>query len=75
MSNDNNSPLILVCNDDGIFAPGIAALAEVASEFGKVEIVAPDRQQSAVGHAITVTTPLRSREFEIDNRFHGQAVT
>ncbi len=68
-------PLILVCNDDGIFSPGIKALAEVADEFGNVEIVAPDRQQSAVGHAITVSTPLRSRSFMIDNRFSGQAVS
>jgi 5'-nucleotidase len=68
-------PLILVCNDDGIFSPGIKALAEIADEFGDVEIVAPDRQQSAVGHAITVSTPLRARPFRIDNRFNGQAVT
>ena len=67
-------PLILVCNDDGIFSQGIRALAEVADEFGDVEIVAPDRQQSAVGHAITVSTPLRSRAFQIDGRFSGQAV-
>lgn len=72
---DDNKPLILVCNDDGIFAPGIKALAEVAAEFGRVEIIAPDRQQSAVGHAITVTTPLRSRHFQIDQEFHGQAVS
>ncbi len=75
MSNIPTTPFILVCNDDGIFAPGIKALADVASEFGEVEIVAPDRQQSAVGHAITVATPLRSRKFEIDDRFKGQAVT
>lgn len=68
-------PLILVCNDDGIFSAGIKALAEVADEFGDVEIVAPDRQQSAVGHAITVSTPLRARAFRIDNRFNGQAVS
>ena len=68
-------PLILVSNDDGIFSPGIQALAEVADEFGDVEIVAPDRQQSAVGHAITVSTPLRSRSFMIDGRFSGQAVS
>lgn len=68
-------PLILVCNDDGIFSPGIRALAEVADEFADVEIVAPDRQQSAVGHAITVSTPLRSRSFLIDGRFSGQAVS
>jgi len=71
----NSKPLILVCNDDGIFSPGIRALAEVADEFGDVAIIAPDRQQSAVGHAITVTTPLRSRSFQLDNRFSGQAVS
>lgn len=72
---DPEQPVILVCNDDGIFSPGIRALAEVASEFGDVEIIAPDRQQSAVGHAVTVSTPLRSRSFQIDGRFNGQAVT
>ncbi len=68
-------PLILVCNDDGIFSQGIKALAEVADEFGDVAIIAPDRQQSAVGHAITVSTPLRARPFRIDGRFDGQAVS
>lgn len=72
---DPEQPVILVCNDDGIFSPGIRALAEVAFEFGDVEIIAPDRQQSAVGHAVTVSTPLRSRSFQIDGRFNGQAVT
>jgi len=51
----HEKPLILICNDDGIFSPGIRALAEVADEFGDVEIIAPDRQQSAVGHAVTVS--------------------
>ncbi|WP_372633769.1 5'/3'-nucleotidase SurE [Fodinibius sp.] len=74
MSNSER-PVILVCNDDGIFAPGIRALAEVADEFGDVEIIAPDRQQSAVGHAVTVDTPLRSRSFQLDGRFSGQAVS
>src|SRR6056297_3537364 len=68
-------PLILVCNDDGIFSQGIQALAEVADEFGDVAIIALDRQQSAVGHAITVSTPLRARPFRIDGRFDGQAVS
>jgi 5'-nucleotidase len=72
---DKDRPLILVCNDDGIFSPGIRALAEVASEFGDVEIVAPDRQQSAVGHAITVTLPLRASAFQLDEKFHGQAIS
>lgn len=71
----HQKPLILVCNDDGIFSPGIKALAEIADEFGDVEIIAPDRQQSAVGHAITIQTPLRSRSFRVDDRFNGQAVS
>ncbi len=67
-------PLILVCNDDGIFSNGIKALADVASEFGEVQVVAPDRQQSAVGHAITVSTPLRAQDFTFDGRFKGKSV-
>lgn len=49
---------ILVSNDDGIFSPGILALAQVAQHFGKVRIVAPDVEQSAMGHAITILRPL-----------------
>ena len=70
-----NDRHILVCNDDGIFAPGIRALAEVAAEFGKVSIIAPDTQQSAVGHAITVHYPLRVTDFEINDKLSGQAVS
>jgi 5'-nucleotidase len=53
---------ILVCNDDGIYSPGIAALAEVASKFGTVRIVAPNVEQSAMGHAITASRPLSYRQ-------------
>ncbi len=67
-------PLILVCNDDGFFSPGIKALAKVASEFGEVVIVAPDRQQSAVGHAITMSVPLRANELTIAKKYKGFAV-
>lgn len=67
-------PLILVCNDDGIFSNGIRELADTASEFGEVRVVAPDRQQSAVGHAITVSTPLRAQDFTFDGRFEGMSV-
>ena len=49
---------ILICNDDGIYSPGICALAEVASQFGEVRIVAPNVEQSSMGHAITATRPL-----------------
>ena len=52
-------PLILVCNDDGIFAPGIRALVEVVSEFGDVIVCAPDSPQSAKSNAITVGTIIR----------------
>jgi len=50
-----------VSNDDGIYSPGIAALAEVAIEFGTVRVVAPDVEQSSMGHAITATRPLSYR--------------
>jgi 5'-nucleotidase len=52
---------ILVSNDDGIYSPGIRALAEVASEFGTVRIVAPDVERSSSGHAITSSRPLTYR--------------
>lgn len=51
--------LILVCNDDGITAPGIRNLIEVAREFGDVVVVAPDKPQSAMGHAITINATIR----------------
>src|SRR5262245_61520473 len=53
--------LILVSNDDGIYSPGILALAEVAARFGDVRIVAPDVEQSSMGHAITSSRPLSYR--------------
>jgi 5'-nucleotidase len=52
---------ILVCNDDGIYSPGIAALAEVAAAFGHVRVVAPDVEQSSMGQAITPVRPLSYR--------------
>src|ERR671912_694719 len=52
---------ILVANDDGIYSPGIAALAEVASKFGEVRVVAPDVERSSAGHSITAMRPLSYR--------------
>src|SRR5690349_25102822 len=49
---------ILVTNDDGIYSPGIAALAKIASRFGTVRVVAPDVEQSSMGQAITSSRPL-----------------
>lgn len=65
---------ILVSNDDGINAPGIYALVQELKKIGRVTVVAPDRQQSAVGHAITMNFPLRVTEFFKNNEFFGYAV-
>jgi 5'-nucleotidase len=52
-------PVILVTNDDGINAPGIRNLVEAVKDLGKVVVVAPDKPQSGMGHAITIGNPLR----------------
>jgi len=52
-------PIILVTNDDGVTAPGIKALTEAVKDLGKVVVVAPDKPQSGMGHAITIGHPLR----------------
>jgi 5'-nucleotidase len=52
-------PVILVTNDDGISAPGIRNLVEAVKHLGKVVVVAPDKPQSGMGHAITIGNPLR----------------
>ena len=51
--------VILVTNDDGVHAAGLAALAHALEPLGEVYVVAPDREQSAVGHALTLHRPLR----------------
>jgi 5'-nucleotidase len=58
---------ILIANDDGIYSPGIATLAEVATKFGEVRIVAPDVEQSSAGHAITALRPLSYKRTPIGN--------
>jgi len=54
--------LILVTNDDSVYAKGIHALVEVAKKYGKVVVVAPDKPQSGMGHAITIHDPLRLKK-------------
>ena len=56
---------ILISNDDGIYSPGLLALARVASHFGEVRIVAPDVEQSSMSHAITASRPLLYRRTPI----------
>jgi 5'-nucleotidase len=58
-------PVILVTNDDGITAPGIRALVEAMMPLGDVVVVAPDSPQSGMGHAITITRPLRLNKVEV----------
>lgn len=58
------APRILCTNDDGIHAPGLALLADVAGDIGSVTVVAPDRQQSATSHSLTLHRPLRVTEVE-----------
>ncbi|RMF58912.1 MAG: 5'/3'-nucleotidase SurE [Calditrichaeota bacterium] len=70
----NQKPRILVTNDDGIYAPGIYALYQVMKELGEAYVVAPDSERSAVGHAITLSDPLRVQEFEKNGAFFGWAV-
>lgn len=57
---------ILVTNDDGIYSPGIAALAKIASKFGEVRVVAPDVEQSSMGHAVTHSRPLSYKKSPIE---------
>src|SRR3989440_6829820 len=56
---------ILISNDDGIYSPGISALAKIASRFGEVRIVAPDVEQSSMSHAITSSRPLRYKRIRL----------
>jgi 5'-nucleotidase len=59
---------LLISNDDGIYSPGLAALADVASQLGQVQIVAPDVEQSSMGHAITHTRPISIKRTPIGGR-------
>ncbi len=65
---------ILLTNDDGINAPGLYALFKEMKKYGKVFIVAPDSEKSAVGHAITLSDPLRVQNFYKNDEFFGYAV-
>src|SRR6266581_2400598 len=64
---------ILISNDDGIYSPGIPALAKAAARFGDVRIVAPDVEQSSMSHAITASRPLRFKRVHLD-RFDAYSV-
>ncbi|MBC8006240.1 MAG: 5'/3'-nucleotidase SurE [Verrucomicrobia bacterium] len=57
-------PIILVTNDDGVTAPGIRNLVEAVKDLGRIVVVAPDKPQSGMGHAITIGQPLRLQKVE-----------
>ena len=65
---------ILITNDDGIDAPGIHALVHALKPLGNITVVAPDRQQSAVGHALTISSPLRAVPFHRNGDMFGWAI-
>lgn len=66
--------VILVTNDDGIYAPGIMHLREALEGLGDLTVVAPVSEKSAVGHAITVSDPLRVVEVERNSHFFGYGI-
>jgi 5'-nucleotidase len=66
--------LTLLTNDDGIFAPGLAAMEEALARLGDVVAVAPSTEQSGVGHAITFLTPLTAKQVFAGERCRGWAV-
>jgi 5'-nucleotidase len=66
--------MILLTNDDGIYAPGLWALYEELCQLGEVAVVAPESEQSAVGHAISLITPLRVKKVVLDGGVEGWAV-
>lgn len=65
MAAKKQQPVILITNDDGITAPGIKNLVEAVRGLGKVVVVAPDKPQSGMGHAITIGHPLRMHKVDI----------
>jgi 5'-nucleotidase len=67
--------LILITNDDGILAPGLAALHASLSKMGPCVVVAPDAERSAVGHAITMAMPLRVLKVMRAGKLFGYAVS
>lgn len=66
---------ILISNDDGIQAPGLHVLVRALKELGEIWVVAPDREQSAVGHAITMYEPIRLFPWEVPEADHTYAIS
>nr|Q3ATV8.1 RecName: Full=5'-nucleotidase SurE; AltName: Full=Nucleoside 5'-monophosphate phosphohydrolase [Chlorobium chlorochromatii CaD3] len=74
-SSNATLPHILICNDDGIEADGIHALATAMKKVGRVTVVAPAEPHSAMSHAMTLGRPLRIKEYQKNGRFFGYTVS
>jgi 5'-nucleotidase len=70
----DQKPFILVTNDDGVYAPGIYALFNAMKDVGNVHVVAPESERSAVGHALTISDPLRVWAVDRYGEAFGHAV-
>lgn len=70
----DSRPLILLTNDDGIHAEGLRKLKTAAAKLGQVRIVAPENEQSAVGHSITLYDPIKAHEVTKDGKFYGYGI-
>jgi len=62
---------ILLTNDDGIYSEGIQILKKQLDNIAEVMVIAPDRERSTIGHAITLRKPLRIRKIKINGDFWG----
>lgn len=68
-------PVILITNDDGVTAPGIMNLVEAVRDLGKIIVVAPDKPQSGMGHAITIGQPLRLHKVHVFDGIEAYSCT
>ncbi len=75
VSGKRKKPVILITNDDGVGAPGIKNLVEAVKDLGKIVVVAPDKPQSGMGHAITIGQPLRLQKIHSNANVETWACT
>jgi 5'-nucleotidase len=68
-------PVILIVNDDGVTAPGIVNLVDAVKDLGKIVVVAPDKPQSGMGHAITIGSPLRLHKVPFEGASEAYSCT
>lgn len=68
-------PVILITNDDGVSAPGIRNLVDAVKDLGKIVVVAPDKPQSGMGHAITIGSPIRLQPVNIFDNIEAYQCT